>query len=370
MRLLLSCCLLLSFITPTFAEEKPSSDSLGIPANDDGLPGTGPIRRYDWFQELWLDKRQGWAKQVATDQGAFVFLGDSITQSWTNLGQAFPGVKVANRGISGDTTRGVLLRLKGDVLDLNPVGVAILIGTNDLEEGAEPSSTAGNLKLILQQLKAHHPNMPIILSQVFPSSASMKRPADKIREINKLYADAVKGDAQITMLDTWTLFANDSGDAKKDEFPDLLHPNRKGYDKWAAALRPIMATLGFLEHEPDTFSPEPGFVSLFNGRDLTGWEYRPTTDAMKEQAAKWKENDSNAPPWPIVTAKIALAGTTVSPDGRYLAKNGRLIVTTPSEGRKIQQLWTTQDFGTNAATFFSPAPTLNSAPTNPKTGTN
>ena len=33
---------------------------------------------------------------------------------------AFPGVKVANRGISGDTTRGVLIRLQEDVLALDP----------------------------------------------------------------------------------------------------------------------------------------------------------------------------------------------------------------------------------------------------------
>ncbi len=35
-----------------------------------------------------------------------------------------------------------------------------------------------------------------------------------------------------------------------------------------------------------------------------------------------------------------------SPDGRYVAKHGRLIVTTPPEGRKIQQLWTTKEFPT------------------------
>ena len=43
--------------------------------------------------------------------------------------------------------------------------------------------------------------------------------------------------------------ANAQGDAKKPEFPDLLHPNKIGYSKWAAALRPILATHGFLETE-------------------------------------------------------------------------------------------------------------------------
>ena len=45
------------------------------------------------------------------------------------------------------TTRGVLIRLKEDVLALNPKGVVLLIGTNDVEEKATPEVIAGNLKL-------------------------------------------------------------------------------------------------------------------------------------------------------------------------------------------------------------------------------
>src|SRR3954447_17374269 len=73
-----------------------------IPATDDGLPGAGPIRRYDWFRKLWAQKREGWSQRVQKDQNAVVFLGDSITQGWgDDMGGSFPGVKVANRGISG-----------------------------------------------------------------------------------------------------------------------------------------------------------------------------------------------------------------------------------------------------------------------------
>ncbi len=37
----------------------------------------------------------------------------------------------------------------------------------------------------------------------------------------------------------------------------------------------------------------------------------------------------------------------MSGDGRYAAINGRLVVTTPAEGRRIQQLWTTEEFGSD-----------------------
>ncbi|MDA7875955.1 GDSL-type esterase/lipase family protein, partial [Akkermansiaceae bacterium] len=122
---------------------------------DSEIAGEGPVRRYEWFRNLWKDKRTAWAKEVEAKQGALVFLGDSITQSWgDDLKGAFGETKVANRGISGDTTRGILYRLPEDVLALNPTGVVLLMGTNDLEEGARPEVIAGNLALIIKKLKA------------------------------------------------------------------------------------------------------------------------------------------------------------------------------------------------------------------------
>ena len=320
-------------------------DLFAIPATDDGLPGAGPIRRYEWFQSLWRERRSAWAQRVDQDQHAVVFLGDSITQGWGGgLGAAFPGIKVANRGISGDTSRGVLLRLAEDVLALHPSAVVLLIGTNDLEEGATPEVIVSNLKLIVAGLERHDRHLPIVLCQVFPSSKAKKRPADQIKAINALYLAAVKNDPQITYLETWPLFADPDGDAMAAEFPDLLHPNEAGYAKWAAALRPVFATLGLSDTGADPFLPEEGFESLFNGHDLTGWGYRPTSEADKASATRWQASDPGAAAWPFVTEAVAFDGLTATPDGRFAAINGRLVVTTPPEYRKIQQLWTTREF--------------------------
>jgi lysophospholipase L1-like esterase len=338
---LLTCIALRS---PAQAPAAPAPSRFEIPATDDGLPGAGPIRRYDWFRKLWVEKRTAFAQHLQQDQGALVFLGDSITQGWNDdFHGLLPGLKLANRGISGDTTRGVLIRMQEDVLPLHPACVVLLIGTNDLEEGADPETIAANLKLIIAALEHQNAKLPIILCQVFPSSETKKRAADQIKRINKLYAAAVKGDPQVILLETWQLFANAQGDAKVEEFPDLLHPNDAGYAKWAAALRCLFATLDFLDTTPDNFTPEPGFVSLFDGHDLTGWGYRPTPeDEVRE--AKRESKSANAPAWPIVTEPVSFDGLTASPDGRYVAKNGRLIVTTPCEYRKIQKLSTTKEF--------------------------
>ena len=47
----------------------------------------------------------------------------------------------------------------------------------------------------------------------------------------------------MTFVDTYTLFANEKGEAKADEFPDLLHPNAAGYAKWKAALEEAFTKL-------------------------------------------------------------------------------------------------------------------------------
>jgi lysophospholipase L1-like esterase len=348
--------LLLSLILAgpiTRAQDKPSvappAARFQIPATDDGLPGEGPIPRSDSFRKLWTERRTAWAARAERDRNAVVLLGASITQRWgEDFSAWFPGMKIANRGISGDTSRGILIRLQEDVLALDPQAVVLNIGANDFEQKAGPDTIAANLKLILGELARHDPKMPIILCQAFPSSASKSRPAEKIKELNKLYAAAVKGNAQVTLLETWLLFADAKGDAIPSEFPDLLHPNMAGYAKWAAALRPIFATLGFLDTEPFQFTPEPGFVSLFNGKDLTGWGFRPTSEADKAAALKQQQiGNPNAPARPIVTNAVSFDGQTSSPDGRFVAKNGRLIVTTPPEGRRLQQLSTTQEFPRN-----------------------
>lgn len=228
------------------AAQTANSDArFQIPATDAGLPGTGPIMRADWFQKLWTEHRSRWASRALQDQHSVVFLGDSITEGWgDDFGGSFPGLRAVNRGIGGDTTRGVLIRLQDDVLSLHPSAVVLLIGINDIGCHAEPASIAGNLKLILAEFKRTDPRMPVILCQVFPSSATRKGPASQIERLNQLYADAAKENPQVTFLATWPLFANQQGEARPEEFPDLVHPNQVGYAKWAAALRPALASLG------------------------------------------------------------------------------------------------------------------------------
>lgn len=329
------------FVALVLCVPTQADDRFALPASEEGLPGEGLLRRYDNYVITWSLRRAQWATQIEQDQGAVVFLGDSITQGWgPSFNGKFEGMKLANRGIGGDTTRGMLIRLQQDVLALNPSAIVLLMGTNDIEVGIDPDAIGRNFGKIIAAIKAHDSKTPIILCRMFPSSTSKKRPKETIQKVNGLYEATVMGDSQITVVDTWTLFANESGDADSQWFRDLLHLNAAGYDRWAAGLHPIFATLGFVETEADDFTPEAGFVSLFNGRDLSGWGFRVTPPRRKP-----RKPNPNAPVFAVVEKAVSFDGKTVSDDGRYAAINGRLVVTTPPEGRRIQQLWTTQEFG-------------------------
>jgi lysophospholipase L1-like esterase len=297
------------------AAQAPIDARFQIPAADDGLPGTGPVRREAWFQKVWAERRAPWAAQVQQDQGALVFLGDSITQGWGDVGSSFPGIKIANRGISGDTTRGVLIRLQDDVIALNPRGVVILIGTNDIELKSEPEVIAGNLKLIIAALRAHNPSMPVILCEVLPSSATKNRPAEKIRRLNELYIAAVADQPQVTVLDTWSLFKDVHGDAK--ELRDA-RPAPSGHPR----LREMG---GGAQARPRDGRARPRLARrLPSGARLREPLQRPRPDRLGLRGA------------PSLTGK-----TSSDEDGRYVVKNGRLVVTVSHKGQETKKLWTT-----------------------------
>lgn len=84
----------------------------------------------------------------------------------------------------------------------------------------------------------------------------------------------------------------------------------------------------------EDWKPEEGFISLFNGKDLTGWCFREKT----------KKDDPN--PGAILAKHD---GKTEAADaGRYIVKDGTIAVTFPTEADKLTgQLYTVAEFPKN-----------------------
>ena len=81
----------------------------------------------------------------------------------------------------------------------------------------------------------------------------------------------------------------------------------------------------------DDWKPEPGFRSLFNGQDLTGWCFRAKAESGSTQVG------------PVVET---FAGLPASSDaGRYSARDGILTINFPKgKDRLISALYTVEEF--------------------------
>jgi lysophospholipase L1-like esterase len=219
------------------------ADIAVYPKDIDSLPGKGPPQSWADFPKIWAQRHAEWEKTRNQEHASVVFYGDSITQGWTTLARDFPSLRVANRGIGGDTTRGLLYRLDYDVLGLEPEAVVLLIGTNDIGLGANPADVADNIDALLASIRKFNPRTPVVVCKVMPSSETKQRPAEKIEKLNDLISSVAARYPGCVVCDTWSIYADDHGDSKVAEFPDRLHPNAEGYAKWAAAMRPIFAKL-------------------------------------------------------------------------------------------------------------------------------
>lgn len=231
----------------TNAAASPTAGATGMlqfPSLDQ-LPGKVPAHVWPGLAGVWARDHARWQTNSSHDAGAVVFLGDSITEGWSTLAADFPKLKVANRGIGGDITSGVLYRLKADVLSLDPAAIILLIGTNDLGDGADGDDVAANIRLILQAIKNYNPKLRVIVCKVMPrADGSGKGWSEKIQKANSLVEDFVKGEANCKICDTYGIFVDAQGEQIAEDFrPDRLHLNAAGYAVWKKALDPLLADL-------------------------------------------------------------------------------------------------------------------------------
>jgi lysophospholipase L1-like esterase len=167
--------------------------------------------------------------------GRVVFLGDSITDGW-NLAKYFPGKPYVNRGIGGQTTMQMLVRMHPDVIHLRPAAVILLAGTNDIAHNTGPETqemVEDNIRAICELAESH--NIKIILCLLTPISDYTKakqtehRPPADIISLNH-WIESYAPDVHAQLADYYTALVDDKGMLREGYSEDGLHPNAKGYE--------------------------------------------------------------------------------------------------------------------------------------------
>lgn len=204
-------------------------------------PGEGVIRVFGWMK----DNRQSFWRQREQKQQSWVLAGDSLFGNWRTSQQDLAPRPIANRAIGGDVSRGLLFRFQEDVLDLNPTGIVLLIGGNDLSALQPTDQTARNIERMLQAISAKNASMPVILCTL-PPRDSDKAPI-KQSELTKLNASIRKLAAEhdnVVLLDLYPLFAQPDGKPQLELFTaDRLHIGTAGYAVLSRALNAQLASM-------------------------------------------------------------------------------------------------------------------------------
>ena len=160
-----------------------------------------------------------------------MMLGDSITDEgrWDELLNID---SVQNRGISGDTTSGVLERL--DSIGKNIENVFIMIGVNDIMRGASVDEIFANYLQIIKVFQER--NIKVYIQSTL--YIGERRAGDfniEVEALNKkleIYASENK----ITFINLNPIFAPNKILEKKYTFDDL-HLNGSAYKLWAQEIK-------------------------------------------------------------------------------------------------------------------------------------
>ncbi|WAJ72423.1 GDSL-type esterase/lipase family protein [Catenovulum adriaticum] len=201
-----------------------------------------------WSVSWWAKRHQQKLDEAQQSDPDLILIGDSITHGWENTGKSvwkthFSDINSLNLGFSGDRTENVIWRLQhGEVDNLTPELTVIMIGTNNTGHRLDkPEYIKNGVAKIVELLKQKIPHSPILLLAIFPRSA---QPNDVERQNNEITNQLLKNLANQQGI----LFAN-FNDAFLDEnevlsttiMPDLLHPNKQGYEIWAQQLKPYIS---------------------------------------------------------------------------------------------------------------------------------
>ena len=163
-----------------------------------------------------------------------VFMGNSITEGWSNFDSIFFSKnQFINRGIGGQTTPQMLLRFKQDVIDIKANTVIILAGINDIAENTGPISLKQILGNIISMCElANQNNISVILCSVLPANKfpwePKITPTQKVIELNKMLLEYAKSKS-ITYVDYYSKMVDDKQGLIPAYGYDPVHPNQEGY---------------------------------------------------------------------------------------------------------------------------------------------
>ncbi|CAN5498451.1 hypothetical protein BH10ACI4_BH10ACI4_28950 [soil metagenome] len=194
----------------------------------------------DWAAVTWYAEENEKLGMPRPGERRVVFLGDSITHNWGNpkytdyFQRPHKGFVPINRGIGGQNVAQMLLRLRPDVIDLQPKALVIFAGTNDLPTFKVPNVMKfieDNFSSIFDLAEAH--SIPVIICSVLPVNDAFTvrtatRPPSQILELNQWLQQTAQRRGML-YVNFYSPLSDGKDRLRKELTLDGLHPTSAGY---------------------------------------------------------------------------------------------------------------------------------------------
>ena len=197
----------------------------------------------DWPNLAKYRKSNERLKKSFSDGDRIVLVGDSITEGWTEFNpEFFQDNNMINRGISGQTTPQMLIRLKQDAIHLGPKIIIINGGTNDIWGNTGPSTPEMIIDNLCSMAEIATKNdIDVALSTIlpvyqYPDRDDIIDPPNTISLINSVLQDYCKENG-LTFLDYFSPMADKKKGLRSDYGTDGVHPNKQGYSVMEQVVR-------------------------------------------------------------------------------------------------------------------------------------
>ena len=167
-----------------------------------------------------------------------LLFGDSLF-AFFDWQKRFPGEKIFNLGISGETVEGLLARLeRGMPPSTEGALVFFMTGINNVAGG--DVDILPTYRRVVHHTKSAYPQAGIFVHSLLPTRLEWidNTAIEKINE----GLQALAREEEITFIDIHRLFLDRGGGVRADYLmADGVHVSPLGYRAWAAALEQIIA---------------------------------------------------------------------------------------------------------------------------------
>jgi len=148
------------------------------------------------------------------------------------------------RGIGGQTTPQMVLRMMSDIVDLKPKAVHIMAGTNDIAGNTGPMTpkmTEDNFRVMSDIARANR--IKVLIASIPPAEAFPWRPGLEVKqpiaELNRWLKNYAHSSGA-TWVDYWPVLNDGTGAMKPGLAVDGVHPTVAGYEAMETVITPIL----------------------------------------------------------------------------------------------------------------------------------